>query len=152
MRRGWTNSWPCRLRRPISTGCCRSRADNEANKGNSINAPLEATLWRKFISAPDQIRTRTAFALSEIFVVGVSAITANWPLFGAASFMDTLAEHGLGDFRTLLGAVTLSLSMGCMLTYRGNRKEDPRTGREPDENYAREVAAAVHHRPVRVEP
>jgi uncharacterized protein (DUF1800 family) len=29
--------------------------------------------------------------------------------------------------------------MGCMLTYRGNRKEDPRTGRAPDENYAREV-------------
>jgi uncharacterized protein (DUF1800 family) len=29
--------------------------------------------------------------------------------------------------------------MGCMLTYRGNRREDPRTGREPDENYAREV-------------
>lgn len=115
------------------------RADNEANKGNGINAPLESTLWRKFISAPDQVRTRTAFALSEIFVVGVSSITANWPLFGAASFMDILAEHGLGDFRALLGAVTLNLSMGCMLTYRGNRKEDPRTGREPDENYAREV-------------
>ncbi|CAM3793432.1 DUF1800 domain-containing protein [Bordetella sputigena] len=115
------------------------RADNEANKGNGINAPLESTLWRKFIAAPDQVRTRAAFALSEIFVVGVSAITTNWPLFGAASFMDTLAEHGLGDFRTLLGAVTLNVSMGCMLTYRGNRKEDPRTGREPDENYAREV-------------
>ncbi|CAM3612403.1 DUF1800 domain-containing protein [Bordetella flabilis] len=114
-------------------------ANNEANKGNGINAPLESTLWRKFISAPDQVRVRTAFALSEIFVVGVSAVTASWPLFGAASFMDILAQHALGNYRQLLEAVTLNLSMGCMLTYRGNRKEDPRTGREPDENYAREV-------------
>jgi uncharacterized protein (DUF1800 family) len=39
----------------------------------------------------------------------------------------------------MMQAVTLHLAMGCMLTYRGNRKEDPRSGREPDENYAREV-------------
>ncbi|MFY2569479.1 DUF1800 domain-containing protein [Achromobacter ruhlandii] len=113
--------------------------DTEAYKGNGINAPLESTLWRKFISAEDQVRTRVAFALSEIFVVGVASITANWPLFGAAGFMDLLAEHALGNYRDLLTAVTRNLSMGCMLTYRGNRKEDPRTGRHPDENYAREV-------------
>ncbi|WP_251865645.1 DUF1800 domain-containing protein [Achromobacter sp. Marseille-Q4962] len=113
--------------------------NTEEFKGNGINAPLESTLWRKFISAPDQVRTRVAFALSEIFVVGVSAITASWPLFGAAGFMDLLAEHALGDYRELLTAVSRNLSMGCMLTYRGNRKEDPRTGRHPDENYAREI-------------
>lgn len=113
--------------------------DTEAYKGNGINAPLESTLWRKFISAEDQMRTRVAFALSEIFVVGVASITANWPLFGAAGFMDLLAEHAFGSYQDLLTAVTRNLSMGCMLTYRGNRKEDPRTGRHPDENYAREV-------------
>ena len=113
--------------------------DTEAYKGNGINAPLESTLWRKFISAEDQVRTRVAFALSEIFVVGVASITANWPLFGAAGFMDLLAEHALGNYQQLLTAVTRNLSMGCMLTYRGNRKEDPKTGRHPDENYAREV-------------
>ncbi len=80
-----------------------------------------------------------AFSLSEIFVVGVSSITASWPLFGAAGFMDLLAEHALGNYRDLLAAVSQNLSMGCMLTYRGNRKEDPKTGRHPDENYAREI-------------
>ncbi|WP_312994080.1 DUF1800 domain-containing protein [Achromobacter animicus] len=113
--------------------------NTEAFKGNGINAPLESTLWRKFISAPDQVRTRVAFSLSEIFVVGVSSITASWPLFGAAGFMDLLAKHALGNYQDLLTAVTQNLSMGCMLTYRGNRKEDPKTGRHPDENYAREV-------------
>ena len=117
----------------------QQRKNTEEFKGNGINAPLESTLWRKFISAPDQVRTRVAFALSEIFVVGVSSITASWPLFGAAGFMDLLAEHALGNYQQLLTAVTRNLSMGCMLTYRGNRKEDPKTGRHPDENYAREV-------------
>ncbi|WP_313621122.1 DUF1800 domain-containing protein [Achromobacter sp.] len=117
----------------------QKRKNTEAFKGNGINAPLESTLWRKFISAPDQVRTRVAFSLSEIFVVGVSSITASWPLFGAAGFMDLLAEHALGNYQDLLTAVTRNLSMGCMLTYRGNRKEDPKTGRHPDENYAREV-------------
>ena len=115
------------------------KKNTEAFKGNGINAPLESTLWRKFISAEDQVRTRVAFALSEIFVVGVQSITASWPLFGAAGFMDLLAEHALGNYQALLTAVTKNLSMGCMLTYRGNRKEDPKTGRHPDENYAREV-------------
>lgn len=117
----------------------QQKKNTEAFKGNGINAPLESTLWRKFISAEDQVRTRVAFALSEIFVVGVQSITASWPLFGAAGFMDLLAEHALGDYQSLLTAVTQNLSMGCMLTYRGNRKEDPKTGRHPDENYAREV-------------
>ncbi|WP_454675143.1 DUF1800 domain-containing protein [Achromobacter pestifer] len=117
----------------------QQKKNTEAFKGNGINAPLESTLWRKFISAEDQVRTRVAFALSEIFVVGVQSITASWPLFGAAGFMDLLAEHALGNYQNLLTAVTKNLSMGCMLTYRGNRKEDPKTGRHPDENYAREV-------------
>ena len=70
--------------------------------------------------------------------MNVASITASWPL-GAAGFMDLLAEHALGDYRSLLAAVSRNLSMGCMLTFRGSRKEDPRTGRHPDENYAREV-------------
>ena len=87
--------------------------NTEEYKGNGINAPLDATLWRKFISAPDQVRTRVAFALSEIFVVNVASITASWPLFGAAGFMDLLAEHALGNYRSLLAAVSRNLSMAA---------------------------------------
>jgi uncharacterized protein (DUF1800 family) len=111
----------------------------EAYKGQGINEPLDSTIWRKFITAPDQVRTRVAFSFSEIFVVGMLSITASWSMFGAASFMDTLAENSFGNFRDMLDAVTRSVAMGCMLTYRDNKKEDPKTGRHPDENYAREV-------------
>ena len=115
------------------------KVNTEAFKGNGINAPLDATMWRAFISAPDAVRVRAAFALSEIFVVNVAAVTASWPLFGAASFMDLLTRHAFGTFRELIEAVSRSLSMASMLTFRGNRKEDAKTGRQPDENYAREV-------------
>ena len=63
--------------------------NTEEYKGNGINAPLDATLWRKFISAPDQVRTRVAFALSEIFVVNVASITASWAV------MDRWATTGV---------------------------------------------------------
>ena len=35
--------------------------------------------------------------------------------------------------------MTYSPGMGFYLTYMGNQKEDPETGRQPDENYAREI-------------
>ena len=112
--------------------------NTEEYKGNGINAPLDATLWRKFISAPTGAHPRRLRAVRDLRCErGVHHRV--WPLFGAAGFMDLLAEHALGDYRSLLAAVSRNLSMGCMLTFRGSRKEDPRTGRHPDENYAREV-------------
>ena len=72
--------------------------NTEEYKGNGINAPLDAVA--QVHQRPDQVRTRVAFALSEIFVVNVASITASWPLFGAAGFMDLLAEHALGNYRT----------------------------------------------------
>jgi uncharacterized protein (DUF1800 family) len=115
------------------------KKNTEAFKGNGVNAPLEATLWRAMIASDDAVRVRVAFALSEIFVVNVASITASWPLFGAASFMDVLAANAFGTFRELLEGVSRNLSMASMLTFRGNRRADPKTGRRPDENYAREV-------------
>jgi uncharacterized protein (DUF1800 family) len=53
--------------------------------------------------------------------------------------MDVLEANAFGTYRALLEAVTLSPGMGVYLNMRGNQKEDPATGRVPDENYAREV-------------
>ncbi len=50
-----------------------------------------------------------------------------------------LEQRAFGSYRDLLDAVTLSTGMGNYLNLRGNLKEDPKTGRVPDENYAREV-------------
>lgn len=109
----------------------------EANR-NSF-AGLDNSLWRKLMSAPDVLRQRVVLALSEIFVVSMAGLPVSWRGLMGAAYMDLLEQHAFGNFRTLLEAVTLSPAMGVYLNMRGNQKEDPRTGRVPDENYAREV-------------
>lgn len=102
-------------------------------------ASIDYALWNKLLLAPDQLRQRMAFALSQILVVGVDGITGSWPHFSAAAHADILEEHAFGNFRTLLEKVSLSVPMGLYLSHLGNRKEDTATGRIPDENYAREI-------------
>jgi uncharacterized protein (DUF1800 family) len=97
------------------------------------------TLWRKLISAPDVLRQRVTLALSEIFVVSMAGLPVAWRGFVAAAYMDVLEANAFGTYRALLQAVTLSPGMGAYLNLRGNQKGDAATGRQPDENYAREV-------------
>jgi uncharacterized protein (DUF1800 family) len=99
---------------------------------------IDYSLWRKFLSSPDQLRQRMVYALSQIFVVSTDAMDGYWPQFSLASYVDILETHAFGNFRQLLEAVTLSPAMGDYLSMRGSRKADTQ-GRQPDENYAREV-------------
>jgi uncharacterized protein (DUF1800 family) len=99
---------------------------------------IDYSLWRKFLSSPDQLRQRMVYALSQIFVVSTDAMDGYWPQFSLANYVDLLETHAFGNFRTLLEAVTLSPAMGDYLSMRGSRKADTQ-GRQPDENYAREV-------------
>jgi uncharacterized protein (DUF1800 family) len=65
--------------------------------------------------------------------------TFTWCGHAFAHYWDLLAGNAFGNFRKLLEDVTLSPAMGSYLNTKGNQKEDPSTGRLPDENYAREV-------------
>ena len=91
------------------------------------------SFWKQAITGPDQLRQRVTWGLSQIFVVGDVNNMRN------SAYYDVLAQNAFGNFRTLLEDVTLSPAMGYWLSHIGNRKEDPATGRLPDENYAREV-------------
>jgi uncharacterized protein (DUF1800 family) len=110
-----------------------SVADVETTDG------IDNSLWRKLMASPDTVRQRISLALSEIFVVSLEDLPMPWRNFAAAAYMDLLAANAFGNFRSLLQAVTLSPAMGVYLGTKGNEKEDPATGREADENYAREV-------------
>ena len=98
-------------------------------------------LWQQLLSSPDAVRRRMALSLTEFFVVGVPGLTerVGWPSFMVANWWDTLCSQAFGNFRSLLEAVTLHPAMGLYLNTAGNQKENPATGRVPDENYAREV-------------
>ena len=98
------------------------------------------SFWEAAVAADDQLRQRMVFALSQILVVSGadSSILSRRPHTQGA-YIDILVEHAFGNYRDLLEDVTYSVAMAEYLTYIRNRKEDPATGRVPDENYAREI-------------
>ncbi len=102
------------------------------------NAVLDS-FWTQAITGADQLRQRVAFALSEIFVVSQLSAPVNQRPRGLADYLDMLGREAFGNFRSLLERVSLHPIMGLYLSHLRNQKEDPLTGRVPDENYAREV-------------
>jgi hypothetical protein len=95
--------------------------------------------WKNVLIAPDQLRQRVAFALSEIFVVSGSTGQQNGAPNSQAAYYDVLVNNAFGNYRTLLEQVTLSPNMGLYLSMMRNNKPDPATGIHADENYAREI-------------
>lgn len=95
--------------------------------------------WERAMHAPDQLRHRMAFALSQIMVVSDYNDTLNNDWGCMISYYDELLNHAFGNYRDLLRAVSLHPAMGIYLSHFGNQKADPELGRYPDENYAREV-------------
>ena len=96
-------------------------------------------IWNQLLAQPDQFRQRAAFALSQFFVVSLNPIDGFWPPYIMAGWWDVLCDGAFGNFRVLLERVSLNAGMGMYLNTKGNLKEDPATGRQPDENYAREI-------------
>lgn len=98
------------------------------------------TVWRQAISGEDQLRQRVTSALSNFIVVGIDGIAGtSYRQFAAAAYLDVLADNAFGNFRELIERVSLNLAMGYYLTYINNKKANPTTGAQPDENYAREL-------------
>jgi len=95
-------------------------------------------IWNQLLAGPDQLRKRVAFALSQFFVVSLSPIDGFYPPYVIGAYWDVLCANAFGNFRQLLERLTLNAGMGFFLNTKGNLKEDA-NGRQPDENYAREV-------------
>ena len=95
-------------------------------------------IWDQLMTSPDGFRKRMALVLTEIFVVSANDIGSNWADLMMAQYWDTVVAGVTTNFRKLLEDITLNPAMGFYLNTRGNQKEDS-SGREPDENYGREV-------------
>lgn len=122
---------------------------DKAVKNPGQNDRMEAW-FNNAITAPDPLRQRVAWALSQIMVVSDQFAGLNQDPIAIAEYFDTLARDAGGwtdangivhapTFSNLIGDVTLSPAMARMLTYLRNKKGDPKIGTSPDENYAREV-------------
>ena len=104
--------------------------------------------WHIALAAPDQLRQRMAWALSQIFVINGTGpgfasrapdITGRPQYIGIVHYYDMLVHNALGNYRELLEDVTLHPIMGSFLSHVRNPKGDPSVGLFPDENYAREI-------------
>lgn len=106
-------------------------------------AALEQTkfmVWAETaLHAADQLRQRTAWALSQIIVVsahGIAKYRRSSELWLA--FYDVLVRHAFGSFTSLLREVAYSPVMATYLTFLRNRAYS-NGGTYPDENFAREA-------------
>ncbi|MEC8329625.1 MAG: DUF1800 family protein, partial [Verrucomicrobiota bacterium] len=108
-----------------------------------ISYPVSDTrqmVWYKAaIDAPDQLRQRVAWALSQYFVVAELGNNQPQAVERWLNYYDIFTRHAFGNFRDILDEVTWSPHMGYYLSHIENRKANPSQGTYPDENYAREV-------------
>jgi uncharacterized protein (DUF1800 family) len=93
--------------------------------------------WNIALTAPDQLRQRVGFALSEIFVISQVDPDLQNHADSVASYQDMLCKNAFGNFRTLLEGVTLHPVMGQYLDMRGSKKASG--SNKPNENYPREI-------------
>ncbi len=96
-----------------------------------------ALIWQQMIASDAQLRNRMTYALSQLFVINDRDNSTNG--YALAAWMDILDRNAFGNYRDLMGDVTRSPMMGRFLTYIYNQKGNDKTGRKPDENYAREI-------------
>jgi uncharacterized protein (DUF1800 family) len=137
----WLNG---QLNQPMSHTMTRWLIDkgfNDSTVNSNVNGDggWVQAIWWKLFSSPDLCRQRATLAISELFVVSHLGLPISWRNFAIANYWEVLETQAFGNFRNLLEAVTLSSAMGTYLNMKGNQKYDAKTGRSPDENYAREV-------------
>jgi uncharacterized protein (DUF1800 family) len=100
---------------------------------NTLLPCEQSEWWQTMLTAPDQLRQRVAFALSEMFVVSTNSVNAR----SVTTYQNTLANDAFGNFYTIMQDVTLSPAMGGYLNMLNSAK--PATGQIANENYAREL-------------
>ncbi len=111
------------------------RADSCASGDTACSAqrftrtPVAMRFYADAITAPDQLRQRVAFALSQMIVASEAGVRST---AGIAAFNQLFLTGAFGNYRDLLLGVTLNAYMGDYLDMADSRKGTP------SENYARE--------------
>jgi len=115
-----------------------------------IARSADSALLNTMLKAPDQLRQRMAYSLSQIFVVSrdISNGIDERPLY-YLDYYDLLLESAFGNYRDLLEKVTKNAVMGFYLNMNLNAPANTQVGpvghpasffvKSPDENFAREL-------------
>jgi uncharacterized protein (DUF1800 family) len=97
---------------------------------------LQQRFFVQILTAPDQLRQRTAFALGQIFVIAADKI--NTPQ-AFTPYLRLLEADAFTNYRQIMKDVTLSPAMGHYLDMVNNDKPNLSAGDHANENYAREL-------------
>lgn len=100
-----------------------------ANGGDSID-PVRDAWFLAMGNAPDQLRQRMVFALSQVFVVSAQKNQTGKEI---TPWLQTLSKHAFGNFGDLLREMTLNPAMGKYLALGHSRAPTP------NEDFAREA-------------
>lgn len=101
--------------------------------GMNVSAVRQGQMAR-MSSAPDQLRQRAIFALSQIVTV---SFNKNIYPDQMVPYLQLLSRNAFGNYRTLLGELTLSTPMGKYLDMANSAR--PGVAGGANENYAREL-------------
>ena len=111
----------------------------------SFSSLQKLAVWTTIVlSAPDQLRQRMAWALSQIFAISPEMIKDSGETESLVKYYDIFVRHAFGNFRDVLKEVAYSPIMGKMLSYRASKSsaylwKRLRVVYFADENFAREV-------------
>lgn len=147
--RGWLDAQmaiPPSLQRPSVEAAIAAHVQIDP-RGPQFYRGFRVDQWfRTQLEAPDALRQKVAYALSQILVVSDVGVLAPH-VQAVAEYNDVLLRNAFGSYRALLSEVTHSPAMGLFLSHLRNRKTDwtmvggvlAPGAIAPDENYAREV-------------
>jgi uncharacterized protein (DUF1800 family) len=101
------------------------------------NAYYRVTFGNLALTAPDQLRLRTVWSLSQFIVVGRKSSGA---ALASVSWTQMLLDNALGNYGELLRKVSIHPTMGNFLDNAQNRPKSAECPHcAPNENYAREL-------------
>ena len=118
--------------------CSDSTGVNRCQRDVYTNYRVQNEFLTKALTADDQLRLRTAWALSQIIVTSNMQDPLAYPM---RDYFQLLVDHAFGNFQELLLRVTASPWMGNYLDMVNNNGSPAAlaAGRLPNENYAREL-------------
>jgi len=92
--------------------------------------PVQTWFYKEAFYGDAQLRHRTAWALSQLWVVsGVDTQQASWMF----AYHQKLSQHAFGNYRNLMTDITLNPAMGNYLDMIRSTRNNP------NENFAREI-------------
>jgi uncharacterized protein (DUF1800 family) len=126
----------------VPRNLCSTSPEPTCWQNNFSRTPVAARFYANAVLAPDQLRQRVAFSLSQIIVVsGLGADGTG----GLASYQQIMLDNAFGNYRDILLKTMLNGYMGKYLSMADSSRN------APSENFAREFLQLFSMGPVELQ-